>query len=162
MKAEVRGSLAHYICSARHSVCGVRFNFSFSGADKGYQPFFRAIVASSTLKGGPTEVDLPGRHREEYRGPSQAKLEVWRDKPGGTLTDFAYAMARYRATLTAAGADMIKNKEHVRFKPAEAGATGAPLSRAQEAEARWEFSIAASNLPRAIAPDIRRLLRLVS
>ena len=30
------------------------------------------------------------------------------------------------------------------------------------AAARWEFSIAASNLPKAIAPDIRRLLRLVS
>ena len=30
------------------------------------------------------------------------------------------------------------------------------------AAARWEFSLAASNLPKAIAPDIRRLLRLVS
>ena len=80
----------------------------------------------------------------------------------GTLTDFEYTMARYGAALTAAGADMLKNKEQVRFKSAEAGATGAPLSKAQEAEARWGFSIAASNLPKTIAPDIRRLLRLVS
>ncbi len=57
---------------------------------------------------------------------------------------------------------MIKNKEQVRFKPAEAGDTGAPPSRVQEVEARWEFSLAASNLPKTIAPDIRRLLRLCS
>lgn len=44
----------------------------------------------------------------------------------------------------------------------ESGAPGAPLTPSQEAEARWEFSIAASNLPKTIAPDIRRLLRLVS
>ena len=162
MKTEVRGNLAHYVCSARYSVCGVRFDFSFSGSDKAYQPFFRAIVASAALTAGPAGAESPGRHREEYRGPGHAKLVVWRDQPGGTLTDFDYTMSRYGAALTAAGADMIKNKEQVRFKPAEAGDSGAPLSRAQEAEARWEFSIAASNLPKAIAPDLRRLLRLVS
>ena len=46
--------------------------------------------------------------------------------------------------------------------PTAGGAPGAPLSKAQEVEARWEFSIAASNLPKAIAPDIRKFLRLVS
>ena len=163
VKAEVRGTLAHYVCSARHSVCGVRFNFSFSGADKGYQPFFRAIVASSTLKGGSPESDSPGRFREEYRGPGHAKLVVWRnDKPGGILTGFDFAMARYAAALASAGPDMLANKAQVGFRPVEAGATGSALSRAQEAEARWEFSVAASNLPKVIAPDIRRLLRLVS
>ena len=162
IKTEVRGSLAHYVCSARHSVCGVRFNFTSAGADKAYQPFFKALVASASLAAGPVVAESPGRHREEYRGPDHAKLEVWRDKPGGTLTDFDYTMARYRAALTAAGADMLKNKEQVRFKLADASATGAPLSRAQEAEARWEFSLAASNLPKTITADIRRLLRLVS
>ena len=162
MKTEVRGSLAHYVCSARYSVCGVRFNFSFSGADKAYQPFFKAIVASAALTAGPAGAESPGRYREEYRGPSHAKLVVWRDKQDGILTDFEYTMARYGAALTAAGADMLKNKEQVRFKSAETGATGAPLERSRELEARWEFSLAASNLPKAIAPDIRKLLRLVS
>ena len=59
---------------------------------------------------------------------------------------------------------MFKNKGEVvlRAAPMDNGAPGLPLTKAQEAEARWEFSIAASNLPKAIAPDIRRLLRLVS
>ena len=47
----------------------------------------------------------------------------------------------------------------IRYKLA--GADGHTV-QAQEAEARWEFSLAASNLPAAIAPDIRRLLRLCS
>jgi hypothetical protein len=162
MKTEVRGTLAHYVCSARYSVCGVRFNFSFSGADKAYQPFFKAIVASAALTAGPAGAESAGRYREEFRGPDHAKLEVWRTEAGGTLTDFDYTMARYRASLTAAGPEMPKNKEQVRFKLAGSGDTGAPLSRSQEAEARWEFSLAASNLPKGMAPDIRRLLRLVS
>jgi hypothetical protein len=57
---------------------------------------------------------------------------------------------------------MFKNKEQVRFKATEGADTGMALSKAQEGEARWEFSLAASNLPQTIAPDIRRLLRLVS
>src|SRR5258708_32675232 len=71
-------------------------------------------------------------------------------------------MARYAAALTTAGPDMFKNKGEVRFKAAEGGDTAMALSKAQEAEARWEFSLAASNLPAAIAPDIRKFLRLVS
>ena len=51
LKTELRGSLAHYVCSSRYSVCGVRFDFSFAGADKTYQTFFKAIVASSALTG---------------------------------------------------------------------------------------------------------------
>lgn len=161
IKTELRGILAHYVCSARHSVCGVLFDSSYSGADKTYQPFFKAIVASAALTAGQAGTESPGRHREEYRGPGHAKLVVWRDKLGGTLTGFDYTMARFDASLTGAGADMFKNKEQVRFKAAE-GSEGIGLSRAQEVEARWEFSLAASNLPKAIAPDIRRLLRLVS
>ena len=59
---------------------------------------------------------------------------------------------------------MFKNKAEVGFRaaPAEKGDTGMALSHAQEAEARWEFSLAASNLPETIAPDIRKFLRLVS
>ena len=58
----------------------------------------------------------------------------------------------------------FKNKGQVGFRaaPKAGGGTGAPLSQSQEAEARWEFSLAASNLPKAIASDIRRFLRLVS
>jgi hypothetical protein len=165
VKTQVRGSLAHYICSARYSVCGVKFDFHSTGADGAYQPYFKAIVASSTLKGGPADSDMPGRYREEYRGPGHTKLVVWRDnKPERALVGFDYTMARYGAVLTAAEADMLKNKAEVRFKaaPTEKGGTGAPLSQAQEAEARWEISLAASNLPEAIAPDIRKFLRLVS
>ncbi len=161
VKLEVRGTLVHYVCSARYSVCGVRFDYA---ADKAYQPFLKAIVASGTLKAGETGTE-PGRYREEYRGPGHTKLVVWRDnKPGGAVVGFDFTMARYGAALTAAGPDMFKNKEQVTFKaaPTESGVPGAPLTQAQEGEARWEFSLAASNLPKAIAPDIRRFLRLVS
>lgn len=160
-KAEFRGVLAHYVCSARYSMCGVRFDFSFAEADKTYLPFFKAIVASATLKAGETATE-PGRYREEYNGPGSTKLVVWRDdKPERTVVAFDYAMARYGAVLPDAGPDMFKNKERVGFRAVEGGGT-TPLTPAQEAEARWEFSLAASNLPKTIAPDIRRLLRLVS
>ncbi len=165
VKMELRGILAHYVCSARNSVCGVKFDAFSTGWDKGYLPYFKAIVASSTLKGGPAGSDVPGRYREEYRGPGHTKLEVWRDnKPERTLIGFDYTMARYAAALANAGPDMFANKAAVGFRaaPTENGGTGGPLTKAQEAEARWEFSLAASNLPKAIAPDIRRLLRLVS
>ncbi len=165
VKTELRGVLAHYVCSARHSVCGVKFDAFSTGWDKAYLPYFKAIVASSTMKGGPTDSDSPGRYKEEYRGPGHTKLVVWRDnKPERALAGFDYTMARYAAALGTAGADMFKNKTEVGFRaaPTESGAPGAPLSKAQEAEARWEFSLAASNLPKAMAPDIRRFLRLVS
>jgi hypothetical protein len=161
-KAEIRGSVAHYVCSARYSVCGVRFDLSTAAVEKDYQPFFRAIVAGASLAAGPVATESPGRHREEFRGPSHAKLVVWRDKPGGTLTGFEFTMARYAAALTTVGADMAKNKEQVRFRSAQAGDAGIPLMRMQEFEARWEFSLAATNLPKALAPDIIKLLRLVS
>ena len=165
VKTQVRGSLAHYICSARYSVCGVKFDFHTPGADAAYLPWFKAIVASATLKGGPTDSDMPGRYREEYRGPGHAKLVVWRDdKPGGTLAGFDYTMARYAAELATAGTDMSSNKAQVGFRlaPTAGGGTGGALSQEQRAEARMEFSLAASNLPKAISPDIRRFLRLVS
>jgi hypothetical protein len=162
VKTELRGILAHYICSSRHSVCGVKFDSFSEGWEKAYQPFFKTIVASSALKGGSAGSDAPGRYREEYSGPAHAKLVVWRDdSPERALVGFDYTMVRYAAVLETAGADMLKNKEQVHFKHAT-GDTGAHLPRAQEVEARWEFSLAASNLPKTLAPDIRRLLRLVS
>jgi len=162
IKTEMRGNLAHYVCSARNSVCGVRFDFSYGDSDKAYQRIFKTIVASGGLTAGPAGTEAPGRHREEFRGPEDAALVVWRDKPNGTLTGFDYSMVRYGASLSAVGEDMFKNKEQVRFKAVGGGDTAMALSQSQEGEARWEFSIAASNLPTIIAPDIRRLLRLVS
>lgn len=155
VKTEVRGTLAHYVCSARHSVCGLRFDHA---VNQGYEPFFKAVVASGGLTAGPAGTESAGRHREEYCGRDHAKLVVWRDQAGGVVLAFDYTMGRYAAALETVGADMFKNKEQVRFKAAD----GSTLTRAQEVEARWEFSLAASNLPKAIAPDIRRLLRLVS
>lgn len=162
-KVELRGTLAHYVCSARNSVCGVRFDFSYGGADKAYEPYFKAIVASSTLKGGPVDSEISGRYKEEYRGPGHTKLIVWRDnKPERAIIGFDYTIARYGAVLSNGGPDMFKNKEQVAFKAvSETGAAGA-LTKEQEAEARWEFSLAASNLPKAMPPDIRRFLRMLS
>src|SRR6478736_1025185 len=160
VKTELRGSLAHYICSSRYSVCGVHFDFSFPGADKAYEPFLKAIAASSELIAGPAGIESLKRHREEYTGPGGAKLVVWRDEAGGgaTILGFDYTIVRYGAVLDTVGTDMFKNKAQVRFKSAAGGA----LSPEQEAEARWKFSLAASNLPKTIAPDIRKLLRLMS
>ena len=124
-----------------------------------------AAVASSTLTGGTTDSDRPGCYQEEYSGSGHAKLVVWRDKKSeSAVVGFDYTMARYAAALATVGADMFKNKAEVGFRaaPTAGGSTGAHLVKAQEVEARWEFAIAASNLPKAIAPDIRRLLRLVS
>jgi len=162
LKTELRGSLAHYVCSARTSMCGVKFDFSFSGTDKAYQPFFKAIVASSGLVAGQAGNESAGRHREEYKGPDVAKLVVWRNEAGAgaTILGFEYTIARYTAYLAAVGTDMIKNKESVRFKTADGSSSS--LMKTQELDARWEFSLAASNLPKTIPPDIRRLLRLTS
>jgi len=166
LKAELRGSLAHYVCSARTSMCGVKFDFSYAGSDKGYQSFYNAIVASSGLTAGQAGNESAGRYREEFRGPGAAKLTVWRNEAGAgaTILGFDYAIARYGARLAAAGADMFKNKEGVKFYPVAPGGgdAGGSLTKTQELDARWEFSLAASNLPKAVAPDIRRLLRLVS
>ena len=163
IKTEVRGTLVHYVCSARYSVCGVSIDFSFAGADKAYQPFLNVIIASSALTAGPAGFESPGRHREEYVGPGHAKLVVWRSEAGGgaTILGFEYTIARYAVVLAKAGEDMFKNKEQVRFKTAGGGDDG-HLSKSHELDARWEFSLAASNLPKTIAPDIRKLLRLVS
>jgi hypothetical protein len=162
VKTEMRCTLAHYLCSARYSVCGVKFDYV--AADE-LQPYLKAIVASATLKGGTTDSDRPGFYKEEYRGPGHTKLVVYRDnKPERTIVGFDYTMGRYAAALATVEADMIKNKAEVGFRaaPTEKGGTGGPLSSAQEAEARWEFSLASSNLPAAIPPDIRKFLRLVS
>ena len=161
VKTELRGSLAHYVCSARTSVCGIKFDFLSAGSDKAYLPYFKTVVASSTLVAASAGTDSSGHHREEYNGSGHAKLVVWRDKLGGALVGFDFTMARFAASLPSAGEDMFKNKGQVHFKLAEGG-EGMGLSRSQEVEARWEFSLAASNLPKVIAADIRRLLRLCS
>lgn len=159
-KTEIRGFLAHYICSARYSVCGVKFDQAV--ADKTYETFFRALVASGSLKAGEMGSEGGDRYREEYQGPGEAKLVVWRDnKPERNLVAFDFTMARFSAALTGVGPDMFKNKEQVGFRAIQGGGT-IPLTREQEAEARWEYSLAASNLPKTIAADIRRLLRLTS
>ena len=69
VKTEMRGTLAHYICSARYSVCGVKFDYASA---QELQPYLKAIVASATLKAGETAAES-GRYREEYRGPGQTK-----------------------------------------------------------------------------------------
>lgn len=162
VKTEMRCTLAHYVCSARYSVCGVKFDYA---AAEELQPYLKAIVASSTLKGGTTDSDRPGFYKEEYRGPGHTKLVVWRNnKPERTIVGFDYTMGRYAAALATAEADMIKNKAEVGFRaaPTDKGGSGGSLVSSQEAEARWEFSLAASNLPKEIAPDLRKFLRLVS
>jgi hypothetical protein len=161
VKAEVRATLAHYVCSARYSVCGIKFDHA---SPDGYQPFLKAIVASAPLKAGETATES-GRYREDYIGPGVTKLIVWRDnKPERAVVDFEYTMGRYAAMLTGAGSDMLKNKEQMRFKaaPVDGVDAGRPLSDGQIAEARWEFAVAASNLPKTIPPDLRKFLRLVS
>jgi len=165
VQTELRGILAHYVCSSRHSVCGVRFDDFSEGWDKAYQLFLKAVVASTTLKGGAAGSDSPGRYREEYGGLGHAKLVVWRDDtPERALVGFDYTMARYGAALATVGTDMFKNKEQMRFYAVATagGDAGIQLVRSQELDARWEFSLAASNLPKTVAPDIRRFLRLVS
>ncbi|MBI2496998.1 MAG: PilZ domain-containing protein [Opitutae bacterium] len=165
VQTELRGILAHYVCSTRHSVCGVKFDDFSEGWDRAYQLFLKAVAASTTLKGGAAGSDAPGRYREEYTGLGHAKLVVWRDDtPERALVGFDYAMARYGAALTTVGPDMLKNKEQVRLYVVASGGgdAGIQLVRSQEMDARWEFSLAASNLPKALAPDLRRFLRLVS
>lgn len=157
LKIEMRGVLAHYVCAARYSVCGVKFDYP--NAEE-WQPFLKAILASSTLKVGDTGTE-PGKYREEYVGPGHTKLVVWRDnKPERSIIAFDYAMGRYAAALSGAGPDMFKNKQEVGFRPATDASRA--LVPSQLVEAKWEFSVAASNLPKVIPPDIRKFLRLVS
>lgn len=162
IKVELRGNLIHYVCSARYSVCGMKYDDSFGGLDKTYDLFLKTIAASSELVAGQAGNESTRRHREEYTGADGAKLVVWREEAGAgaTILGFEYQISRYTAFLKEVGPDMFKNKEGVRFKSATGPDT--PLAKPQELDARWEFSLAASNLPKNIAPDIRRLLRLVS
>ncbi len=165
MKTEVRGILAHYVCSARYSVCGVRFNSYAGESDKVLQSFLKAVIASATLKGGPTDSDISGQYKEEYRGAGHTKLVAYRNnKPERGVVAFDYTMGRFGASLMGGDADMFKNKSMVIFKaaPTEKGGAGAPLVESQIAEARWEFAVAASNLPKVVPPDLRKFLRLVS
>jgi hypothetical protein len=159
VKLDMRGVLAHYVCSARYSICGVKFDYPNAAE---YQPFLKAIVASSTLKAGENTAEAGG-YREDYRGPGETKLVVWRDnKPERAVTGFEYVMGRYTALLKGAGPDLMENKQKVIFKPVPGEGPDRPLSASQEAEARWEFSVAASNLQKVIPPDLRKFLRLVS
>jgi hypothetical protein len=161
VKIEVRATLAHYVCSARYSVCGVKFDHS---SPDGYEQFLKAVVASSTLKVGETSTEA-GRYREDYTGPGFTKLLVWRNnKPERAVVAFEYTMGRYAAVLTAPGEDLFKTKEQVLFKALtkEGGVSDKPLSDSQLAEARWEFNLAASNLPKVIPPELRKFLRLIS
>jgi hypothetical protein len=165
VKAQVWGKLAHYVCSARYSVCGVKFDANLGGTEKAYAQIFQTIVASATLKGGVVDSDMPGRYKEEYRGPGHAKLIVYRNnKPERAIVGFDYTMGRFAANLATAGANMFENKQAVTFRaaPNDSGATGAPVSGTQETEAKWEFGLAASNLPAAIPADVRKFLRLMS
>lgn len=159
-KTEIRGFLAHYVCSARYSICGVKFDLGFGNGDKVIEPYLKALMASASLKPGETGTE-PERYREEYNGPGHVKLTVWRNnRPERAIVEFNYAMGRYSAALNAAGPDMIKNKERVVFRAVDGNA--APLSSEQVADARWEFNLAGSNLPATIPPDIRRFLRMMS
>lgn len=164
-KVELWGKLAHYVCSARYSMCGVKFDAPPEKLDRAYQSMYRAIMASSTLKGGTTDSDMPGRYREEYTGPGHAKLVVYRDnRPERAVVGFDYTMARYAAKLATAGANMFENKQQVTFRaaPNDSGALGAPVSGTQAEEAKWEFNLAGSNLPATIPADVRKFLRLLS
>jgi hypothetical protein len=121
-------------------------------------------MAGAALKAGDTETEGT-RYREDYRGPGHTKLVVYRDnKPERAVVGFDYIMARYAAALATAGTDMFKNKSAVTFRvaPTDKGGAGGALTQSQEAEARWEFNLAASNLPSAIPPDVRGFLRLMS
>jgi hypothetical protein len=158
-KIEIPGVLAHYVCAARHSVCGMSFDFSYPGVEKAYQRIFEVVVASASLTAGPAGTDAMGRHREEYRGANSARLLVWREKLGGAVTGFEYIMSGYAAVLPEVEGDAARMKELIRFKPVSpADASDSPsfLSKAQEADARWEFAIAASNLPAAVPADLRK------
>jgi len=158
VKIEIPGFIAHYVCAARYSVCGVSFDFAYPGVEKAYQRIFEVIVASAMLTAGPAGADAAGRHREAYDGANSARLLVWRDRIGGAVTGFDFTMSRYSAVLPEVEGDTARIKESVRFKPTSStgGDTPSFLSRTQEADARWEFAIAASNLPAAVPADLRK------
>src|SRR5262245_31496858 len=49
VKTEIRGTLVHYVCSTRYSVCGLRFDHA---TNQGYEPILKALMAGGSLKTG--------------------------------------------------------------------------------------------------------------
>lgn len=161
-KIEVRGTLAHYVCAARYSMCGLSFDFSYGGSERAYQRIYEVIVASASLAPSSAGGGSGGQVKEEYRGEKSALLQVWRNRAGGPVSSFDYAMCRFEAFLPDADGDAKRLKEMVRFRSiGSGGSADAPtmLSGSDEAEARWEFAVAASNLPESVPVDVRKFFR---
>lgn len=153
-KLEVPGIVAHYVCSARYSVCGLKFDFSYGGAEKAYRRVFDPVMVSASLVAGESGTDGSGRILESYPGKEIGKLTVWRDQTDKTLVGFDFELGRFRVDATNLGGDATSVRSAMRFKQA----SGESLTTAEEAEAKLTFSVAASNLPKAVPADVRKFL----
>jgi len=158
-KLDIPGTVAHYVCDARYSTCGVQFDFSNASVEKMYGRVLEPVIASATLAPAGSKADESGRYREEYRGHGQARLVVWREKEGAPISGFEYQLGRYVAELAKTSGEPAALKAALKFKPGASTGTSSPLdflSHNQEQDARWQFSLAASNLPKILPAEERK------
>ncbi len=162
-KLELPGTIAHFVCSSRYGVCGVHFDFPDPGIEKAYLRVLEPVIIGASL--APVEA-TPGysrRHKEEYGGKISSLLTVWRETPGSEVSGFDFRMNRYGVEWERVPGGDAGARLALRFKLSSAEKTAGgeppvPLAETQEAEARWLFRLAASNLSPSVAADVRKLL----
>ncbi len=160
-KLEVPGVVAHYICDTRSGVCGVQFDFANEGVEKAFYRVLESVVVGSSIAPVGAKPDETGRYHEQFAGKNFAKLSAWRPAEGGPVTDVEFRMGRYVITAhrpADAGPYVRPTMKIVAAEDGEAGAAYVPLTPTHLAEARWQFSLIASNLTPVVPVDIQKFL----
>jgi hypothetical protein len=159
-KLEVPGTVAHFVCSARYTICGVNFDFSYAGVEKAYLRVLEPVMVGATLAPVEAKPDDFGRNLERFSDKNSAHLAVKRDKPGGPITGFEFQIGRhmFEAERPSDGEVGVRPTLRVKLAPGEGESTS--LTAAQDAEARWQYNVVASNASEAVPADVRKFLLL--
>ncbi|HET7536064.1 MAG TPA: PilZ domain-containing protein [Candidatus Didemnitutus sp.] len=163
-KLEIPGVVAHYICDTRAGACGVHFDFANEGVEKSFFRVLESVVVGVSLAPAANAASDPaGRHHELFTGKNFARLGVWRDAPGSPITGIEFWMNRYVVEAYRASDAGPYVRPSMRISgltgdDSADGAGGVPLSAAQTAEARWQFSLIVSNMTKAIPEDVHRFV----
>jgi len=94
-RLEIPGTVAHYVCDAHHSICGVQFNFAGAVSEKAFLQILEPVIIGTTLVAAEPVTDAAGRRREDYHGKNSSVLSVWRPHAGGEIHSFDFRLNRY-------------------------------------------------------------------
>ncbi len=158
------GTIAYCRAYPQYMLCGFSFNFPDFGTEKAYLQLLEPVSVAASLApvdASKVKQDTAGMHKEQYRSPTAAFLNVWRHAPGGPLHRFDFGMNDYGVSWS----EGLAGVETYGTPPGKKSAPPAfvKLTDAQQSEVRWLFCLAVPNLSKAVAPDLRKLLaRLVA